>query len=191
MTFFNINSKYFALLFLIVGWIFIAEAQSNVFNIKMGQITFFSSTPIENIQAKTQKVATAINLDNGDVIFKVKINSFEFTKKLMQEHFNENYMESDKFPLAEFKGKILNPQQIKGNATYNVDVSGKLLIHGVSKDYTIKATLVLNNNQLSTISNFDVKLVDHHIKVSSIVGKNISEVIQVKIAAQFDKVQSQ
>lgn len=168
---------------------FSSHAQSNIFNVKNGQITFFSSTPIENIQAKTQKVASAINLDNGDIIFKVKINTFEFAKKLMQEHFNENYMESDKYPFAEFKGKILNPQQIKGNGTYNVDVSGKLLIHGITKDYITKATIVLNNNQLSNISNFDIKLVDHNIKVPSIVGKNIAEVIQVKIAAQFNKVE--
>src|SRR5690606_22102100 len=144
---------------------------------------------LENIQAKTQKVASAINLDNGDIIFKVKINTFEFAKKLMQEHFNENYMESDKYPFAEFKGKILNPQQIKGNGTSNVDVSGKVLMHGRTKDYTTKATMVLNNNQLSPISHVYIKAVDDKIKVPAVVGKYISEGIQVKIAAQFNHVE--
>ena len=188
----NILKRYIilTLIFLTCGLAFNVNAQSNTFSSKNSQITFFSSTPLENIQAKTQKVAAAINLDNGEVIFKVKINTFEFAKKLMQEHFNENYMESDKYPSAEFKGVIQNIQQVKGNGTYQVEVKGSLLIHGIKKDYTTKATLVLNNSELSTLATFDVKLEDHQIKIPSVVGKNIAEVIQVKIAAQFLKTGS-
>ena len=190
MHVYTVNNIMLTLIFFMLGLTSNLSAQSSVFSSKTAQITFFSSTPLENIQAKSQKNPAAINLDNGDVIFKVKIKSFEFPKKLMQEHFNENYLESDKFPYAEFKGKILTPQQIKGNGTFTVDVTGKLLIHGVTKEYSTKATIVRNNNELSTLANFEVKLANHDIKIPSVVGKNIAEVIQVKVAAQFEKLQS-
>jgi polyisoprenoid-binding protein YceI len=189
MKYFRIYIKRLTLLFLIFGLVSTISAQ-NIYVVKTVQISFFSSTPLENIQAKTQKVSAAINLDNGDIIFKTKVNTFEFANKLMQEHFNENYMESDKYPYAEFKGKILNTQQIIGNGTFTVDVVGKLLIHGVTKEYSTKATVIRKDNQLSTLSNFDVKLADHNIKIPSVVGKNIAEVIQIKIAGQFNPVAS-
>ena len=99
---------------------------------KTGHIKFYSETPIETIEAHNHAVNSALNPESGEFVFKVLIKSFEFEKALMQEHFNENYVESDKFPNATFKGKVLNMENIDLNVDGEqaVDVAGELTIHG-------------------------------------------------------------
>lgn len=152
---------------------------------KHAEISFFSNAPLEDIQAISKTAASALNISTGDIVFKVRNTSFEFDKKLMQEHFNENYMESDKYPLSEFKGKIEEPQKLNKNGTYIVDVSGTLLIHGVTKLYQTKAKIIVKDNILSATCRFNVKLADHKIKIPSIVGRNIAEVVNIDISARY------
>jgi hypothetical protein len=155
--------------------------QSNVLITKDAVLSFFSSAPLEDIEASSRSGASALNILTGDIIFKVKNSSFEFDKKLMQEHFNENYMETDKYPLSEFKGKLNDASKLRNDGQYTLPVSGTLQIHGVAKQYTTKGTFEVKNGVIKAAATFDVKLADHKIKIPSLVGQRIAEVVQVKV----------
>jgi len=152
---------------------------------KENSITFISSAPLENIEAKSTLGTSAINLQTGEIIFRVKNTSFQFDKKLMQEHFNENYMESDKYPLSEFKGKVENADKLTKDGNYTLNVTGTLQIHGVTKSYSTKVECTVKNGTIRAISNFQVRLADHKITIPSIVGKKIAEVVKITIDATY------
>ena len=103
----------------------------------------------------------------------------------MQEHFNENYLESEKYPHAEFKGKVLDEIDLKKDGVYAVTVEGDLLIHGVSKTYREKGTITVKNGLVSARSKFNVRVADHKIKIPSLVVKNIAEVVEVTVEAVY------
>lgn len=149
------------------------------------RLSFFSEAPIENIKAESNTGVSALNLSTKTIYFKVFMSSFEFKKSLMQEHFNENYMESSKYPVAEFNGKINDQIDLAKDGTYPVTVQGKLSIHGVTKDYTVKAELKVKGGEITANSTFPVKLVDHEIKIPRLVIKNIAEIVQVTVSAHY------
>src|SRR5690606_27320278 len=120
--------------------------------------SFFSAAPLENISAVTQRAASALDTKSREIAFKVPIKSFEFKKQLMQEHFNENYMESDKFPYATFSGKISERIDWSTDGTYPVTVAGTLEIHGVKKPYTTKATVEVNGMSVAATAKFKVRV---------------------------------
>lgn len=152
---------------------------------KGASISFFSSTILEDIEAKSNLAGSAINLKTGDILFRVKNTSFQFDKKLMQEHFNENYMESDKYPLSEFKGRIEDSEKLSKDGNYTLKVSGTLQIHGITKAYSTMAAFNVKNSILTATASFDVRLADHSITIPSVVGKKIAETVKVKIAATY------
>ncbi|PST84564.1 YceI family protein [Pedobacter yulinensis] len=154
---------------------------------KTATISFFSSTPVEDIAAVSKTGSSAINPKTGDILFKVNNTSFRFEKKMMQEHFNENYMESDRYPTSEFRGKITDPVDYSKAGTYQVTVKGTLNVHGVTKSYQVPATLTVNGTQISAACTFNVSVADHKIKIPSLVIKNIAEVMQVKVSATYQK----
>jgi hypothetical protein len=146
-------------------------------------ISFFSETPIENIQAESK---TALSIIKGDsVIFSVRNTSFSFEKSLMQEHFNENYMESGKYPVSTFKGKINDAVDLTKSGTYQVTCTGILNMHGVAKTYTFKGTITVRGEEVHLKSEFDAKLVDHNIDRPKAVIKNLAEVIRIKVDAKY------
>jgi polyisoprenoid-binding protein YceI len=147
--------------------------------------SFFSSTPVEDIDASSKDGASAINTKTNDIIFKISNTSYQFKKKLMQEHFNENYMESDKYPTSDFKGKIVEQIDFSKPGTYPITVKGNLQIHGVTKEYLAKGSLVITGNEAKATSAFNVKLADHNIKIPTIVFKQIAEIIQIKMTAIY------
>ncbi|MCO4293358.1 YceI family protein [Solitalea sp. MAHUQ-68] len=149
-------------------------------------LSFFSSAPIEDIKAETKTGYSILDLQTNNIYFKVDIRSFKFRKGLMQEHFNENYMESDKYPYAEFKGKIKEPVDFSKDGTYDVTVIGDLLLHNVKQNYSAKAVLSIKNGNISGSSNFPVKLVDHNIKIPTLLIKNIAEVVQVTVNVTYE-----
>src|SRR5690606_17902620 len=120
-----------------------AEAQDVLID-KSSKISFFSEAPLENILAVTEKAASALDTGRHEIAFKVAIRTFEFKKQLMREHFNENYMESDRFRYATFSGKIRERMDWNRDGRYPVTVVGTLHIHGVGKPYTVPATVVVN-----------------------------------------------
>ena len=174
------------LLLFVGAWLLVISASAqDIYACKTTRLSFFSSSPLEDIEAKTDKGASAINTKTKDIFFKVPINTFQFRKKLMQEHFNENYLESDKYPFAEFKGKIVDLPEISKDGTYEVTVTGTLSIHGVDKTYTAKGTIISEGNKLTVNSTFNVRVADHHIKIPSLVVRNVAEVVAVTVNAIY------
>ncbi|SEA77964.1 YceI-like domain-containing protein [Pedobacter hartonius] len=161
-----------------------AQAQ-NIFISKSASISFFASTPAEDVEAKSDKANSVIDTKTRNLIFKVSNTSFEFPKKLMQEHFNENYMESDKYPVSTFKGKITDAVDLTKDGTYNVTIDGSLDIHGVVKNYQTKATLVVSKGTINAKTEFKVKVADHQIKIPTIVFAKIAQVVDVHISAVY------
>lgn len=147
--------------------------------------SLYSEAPIENIEATSVKGFAVINSGNGEVQFNIPIRSFQFNKSLMQEHFNENYMESDKFPYAKFKGKINEAVDFSKNGEHAVTVTGELEVHGVKKPRTIAGLIKINDQKIAVLSTFNVLCKDHDIKIPKLVFKNIAESIRITIRGTF------
>lgn len=150
---------------------------------RTGKVTFFSSTPVENIEAFNNEVSGVVDAKSGDVLFIVPIKSFKFEKALMQEHFNENYMESNKYPKADFKGKIANPGDVNfsKDGTYSTKLQGRLTIHGVTKDVTLPGSVTVKGNTITANSKFAVKTADYGIRIPSMVESKIAKQIEITV----------
>ena len=151
---------------------------------KNGTTSFFSATPVENIEAISNETSSAYDTKTGDLVVVLPIKSFKFEKSLMQEHFNENYMESDKYPKAFLKGNIVDANNVdyKKDGTYKVTAKGKLTIHNVTKDVSVPGTLTVKNGKISIDAKFKVRCADYNIKIPKIVMVKIAEEIEVSIS---------
>ena len=138
---------------------------------------------MEKIEAKNNKVSSVIDTKSGKVEFAVLIKSFHFEKALMQEHFNENYMESDKFPKSTFAGNITNLKDINftKDGTYKANVSGKLTIHGVTKDVATAGMIKVKGGVVNVTNTFRVKLADYGIEIPSVVKDKIAKDVEIII----------
>lgn len=149
---------------------------------RTGKVSFFSSTSVENIEAFNNEVASALDTKSGDLMFIVPIKSFKFDKALMQEHFNENYMESDKFPKAEFKGKAdVAGVNFAKDGSYKVKATGKLTMHGVTKEVTAPGTIVVKAGAATVNAKFTINPSDYGIKIPSVAASKISDKIEVTV----------
>ncbi|MEW6467508.1 MAG: YceI family protein [Bacteroidota bacterium] len=158
-------------------------SKAQIYMSKSCEISFFSSAPLENITAVDKTTKPLLNAANGQVLFKMTIKGFMFEKELMREHFNENYMESDKYPYAEFKGNINEKIDYTKDGTYDVTVTGKLTIHGVEKERTIKGKLTVKGKEVSIDCKFNVALKDHNITVPELMFQKIAESVEVTVKA--------
>lgn len=165
----------------------VAWSQS-VYMTRNGKISFFSKTALENIDAVNNDVFSALDIQKGDIAFAVLIKSFHFEKSLMEEHFNENYMESTQFPKSTFNGKIDNLPEVnfQKDGKYPVKVTGDLVMHGVTQHVTIPGEISVEGGKISATSKFQVKLVDYKIKVPSVVSEKIAEVIDISIECHYE-----
>ncbi len=152
-----------------------------------GSIGFYSKATLEDIEAKNNQVTGLLDASNGNLAYIVVIKSFEFDKSLMQTHFNDNYMQSETYPKSTFDGKITNNSSVKygTNGTYDVQVSGKLTIHGVAKEVTASGTVAVNGSTITLKSSFKIKLEDYGIKNDKI--KNIASEIDVNVNTALAK----
>ena len=163
-----------------------AQAQSIVFVADKIKVDFFSEARMENIAATSQTgAAAAINNTTRDVAFKVPISSFRFEHKLMEEHFNETYMESDKYPYAIFKGKIAEKVDLTVEGEYPVTVEGTIDVHGVSKPRSFSGTIQNKGGRLFLDSKFLMPVSDHKIDIPNDKLSNISQTIKVTLHAEF------
>ncbi len=165
------------------------NSTAQVFFTKNGMISFYSSAPIENIKADNNQVISIINTTTGDIQFSLLINAFRFKKSLMEEHFNENYMESKKYPKATFKGKIMDLSKVnfKADGNYPVTVAGDLTIHGITNKVTSTGTISVKGGIISSSSKFWVKLSDYKISIPKIVKDNIAKMVEVTVSCLYDK----
>lgn len=154
-----------------------------VYRSNNGTIEFFSHTAVEDIKAENHKVKSAFSTESGKIQFSVLIRDFEFEKALMQEHFNENYMESHKYPKATFNGFIENLQAIQFNkdGTYASPVSGKLQIKDVTRSITTLATFEVKDGKVRAYTRFKVNPEDYNISIPKLVTNNISRSIEVSV----------
>jgi hypothetical protein len=157
---------------------------------KNGKISFFSDGQAEKIQAINNQVATVLDITSGEWAFKLLMKSFEFEKALMQEHFNENYVESNKFPNASFKGKILNLSEINfsKNGKYKAIVEGDLMIHGVTKKVKAQGNIEVKDAKIIANAKFPIELKDYDVKIPNAVVKNIAETVEVTVDVALDKI---
>ena len=150
-----------------------------------GEIKFFSETPVENIEAVNNKVLCIIDLDKGQVAVDMLIKAFEFKKTLMQEHFNENYMESDVHPKSTYKGKfeVLEELSKLKEGEYLVPIVGEIVIHGVKQKLDLPVNLKVKNDVVQTKFEFVVDVIDHQIKIPKVVRQNIAK--EILVTAEF------
>ena len=162
------------------------NAQSKFFT-KTGYAKFYSEAPLEDIQAINNKVQSIIDMSKSAVAINVPITAFQFENSLMQEHFNENYMESEKWPQAKFAGTFVSDEAIdlKQNGVYDVQVKGKMTIHGVTKDIDAIGTIEVNDAKLIAKTSFMVLLADYEIDIPKIVFKNIAEEVEVTVELKY------
>lgn len=157
---------------------------SQKFVSSVSEVTFFSSSPVEDIEAKNKKAKSIFDSETGNIVFMIPISSFQFDKSLMQEHFNEKYMESDKYPKAAFKGKIIGFDS-KMEGPQIVNAKGKLTIHGVEKSIDMQGEMTYKNGEIALNHEFKVALKDYKIEIPQILWQNIAEIIDVKITFDY------
>jgi polyisoprenoid-binding protein YceI len=162
------------------------------FYTKTGKISFFSKAPLEEIEGKNKTVTAVVDSKTGAIQFAVQMKGFEFEKQLMQQHFNENYVESDKYPKAEFKGTISNNSAINytKDGSYTAKVKGKLTIHGVTKDVETTGTLKINGGKIDANSSFNVLMSDYNIKIPAVVKDKVSNNIKITINCNLEPLKS-
>ncbi|MDB5274566.1 MAG: YceI family protein [Chitinophagaceae bacterium] len=177
-----------SLVFVFSGSLYVvAQSNTSMYKSIKSSVQFFSETPIENIDAISKSMVSAINTSNQNVAAVIAIKTFHFNNAFMEEHFNEKYMESDKYPKATFSGLINEKINFKEPGSYKITVTGKLNIHGVEKVRTISGTLTIDPSmKLNLHTTFDVKLVDHHIEVPQLVMQKVAEVIRVTIDEVYE-----
>lgn len=152
-----------------------------------GELSFYSEAPLEKIEAHNKTATCVLDTSTGRLEMAGLIKAFQFEKALMQEHFNENYMESHKYPKAVFKGEVLNMGEIDLSKVgkYDVVVKGDLTLHGTTQPLTAKATLAVKDGHILGTSSFDVQVADYQIEIPSIVRDKIAKVVRISVRADL------
>ena len=165
----------------------IANAQGKYFT-KTGKITFTSNATLEDIEAKNKSVVSILDTKTGALQFSVLMKSFEFEKALMQEHFNANYVESDKFPKAEFKGTITNNKSINytKSGTYSAKVKGLLTIHGVTKPVETTGSIKVEADGLKVKSVFNITVADYKIAVGASLKDKVAKTVKIEVETSLE-----
>ncbi|MBA4139187.1 MAG: YceI family protein [Segetibacter sp.] len=177
-------------LFILVAAIGLASTclqAQKIYSTKTGKISFFSNAPLEDIEAKTSEVESKLLTSTGQIVFTLLMKGFQFENPLMQEHFNENYVESSKYPKADFKASISNIKDINfsKDGTYPANVSGMLTIHGVTKEVNSNGTITVNGGRVTAKSKFNIALKDYNIG-GSLIGKKIANQIEITVDCQYE-----
>lgn len=156
---------------------------------RTGYVRFFSETPVENIEAINKQVSSVIDLESGQFAFLVPIKAFVFEKALMQEHFNENYMESGQYPNATFKGSIANLDALNlaEDGEYKLTLAGVMTIHGVDREIEQPVMVTVKEGQVKLNSNFTVKASDYKIEIPAAKADNINNELDVTVKMDYAK----
>lgn len=161
----------------------LGRLQAQKYFTREGKISFFSDAPLEKIEAHNHQATAVVDFTSGAMEFAVLIKAFQFEKALMQEHFNENYMESTKHPKATFKGQMADAAKVNlsKDGTYPVKVKGTLTIKGVSKEIETEGAIVVRGGAVSANSAFKVAVADYGITIPKVVADNIAKIVEVKV----------
>lgn len=165
-----------------------ANAQ-NIYMTKTGKVSFYSRAKSpEKVEADNNEVSSVLNTQTGDMAFAILMKSFHFERALMEEHFNENYIESNKFPKSTFKGKITNLSLVNflKDGAYPVSIEGELTLHGISKKVSYTGSFTIKAGKIHGTSKFSVKLKDYNITIPSLVADKISEDIDITVDCKYE-----
>jgi polyisoprenoid-binding protein YceI len=173
-----------AILILLLGSSF--REPSVVFNTSKSNITFSSDARLELITAKSNELRGLIDTDKKQFAFSVKVRSFKgFNSGFQKDHFNENYLESNKYPDATFSGKIIEDVDFTKDNVLTVRAKGVLTVHGVSKERIIKSDMTIKNGAISIKANFTVLLADHNIPIPKVVQEKLASEIKVEVNSEL------
>jgi YceI-like domain len=180
--------KRLIVLFFLLNLVLALNAQK--YMTKNGFIGFYSHTPMEDIKAENNQVVGALDITTGEMVFQALIKSFHFDRALMEEHFNENYMESDKIPKSMFKGKITNLSSVDftKNGTYEVTVEGDLTIHDITNKITTKGTIEVVTGGINANSKFNIVPEDYKITIPGVVREKINKNLEVTVAMKYNPI---
>jgi polyisoprenoid-binding protein YceI len=160
---------------------------SQLYQITSGKISFRSDAPLEIIRASSTDLIGLIDITKNNFSFKINVHSFQgFNSPLQKEHFNENYMESDKYPEASFKGKIIEDVDLSVDGTYQVRTKGILTIHNVPQERIIQSDIMVKKNIITVHSAFTVLLSDHNIPIPMVVNQKLANEIKVEVNATLE-----
>lgn len=151
-----------------------------------GEVSFYSDTPLETIQAVNKKTACLINMESGEIAVQMRIIDFDFPNKLMKEHFNENYLESEKYPTATFKGKIRELEKLNEQGQRQVTAVGNMKIHGVNQEVEVKGTLESLEKANLLQFKFTIKPEEYNVEIPNLVLTKIAE--EIEITGKFNLV---
>lgn len=171
------------LLFSTILFVLVIAASAQKYMTKDGYVGFYSHTTMEDIKADNNQVAGVLDASTGEMVFQVLIKSFHFERALMQEHFNENYMDSEKFPKAVFKGRMTEPAKpdLTKKGPVDATVSGDLTIKDVTKQVTIKGTIEVVDDGIKINSKFDIVPEDYNITIPGVVREKINKTMAVTV----------
>jgi len=169
----------------LLAWLSFSQTGQDIYICKNAKINIYSSAPVEDIEANSSNVVSVYNATTGEIEFSVLIRTLHFEKALMEEHFNEDYMESDKYPKATFKGVMEQKPDLTKDGEYPVKVTGDFEVHGVKQTRTINGNVKVSGNTVTMTSEFMVKCADHHIVIPQVVFHNIAESIRVRVTATY------
>jgi len=162
------------------------ESKSNIYRTETGHVTFVSDAPLELIAAESYELKGAVDPDKLTFAFQLNVKTLKgFNTPLQQEHFYENYIESEKFPVATFSGKIIEKVDFKVTGSIPIRAKGILKIHGVEQERIINCNLNIKPDSFHVTSEFIVPLADHNITIPKLVYQKIAEEIKVTIDAEL------
>ena len=164
--------------------------QAQKYFTRNGEIDFQSETPLEKIEAKNKSVTAVLDIESGRVEFAALIKAFEFEKALMQEHFNENYMESSQFPKAVFKGQLIDfdAKQLTRDGNYTATVSGELTIHGETRPVSTEARFHVKDGRVAAVTEFSVLVADYKIEIPAVVRDNIAKEVLINVKVDLEEL---
>jgi hypothetical protein len=174
--------------FTLIGFVFMATiANAQKFTSERGELSFFSDGAIEDIEAKNQMVGSLFNAATGELVYIAKVKDFIFPKTLMREHFNEKYMETEKFPKSTFQGKLTGFSP-NASGEQKVRAVGKINIHGITRDIDVPGVLEFAGGKAKMKAKFIVKLADYNIKIPTLIWQNIAEEVEVRVEFTYKPI---
>lgn len=169
--------KYVAFVLLFLFQAFQSEAQT--YSAKEIYIHLFSAAPIADIEAITNTASSSLNVEKKELEIELKVSNFKFKKALMQTHFNEKYIESEKYPKSTFKGKFKEEINLEKNGVYTINVEGRFSIHGTERAKTLNCVLTVKDRKITFQTTFKLLSADYKIKAPDIIYRKVGQEISV------------
>jgi hypothetical protein len=175
------------ILVLLLAIVLSVSMNAQVYKQTSSEVHFFSEAPLENIEAFNKNSKAVLRINDSALVVVITNLAFRFEKPLMEEHFNENYMESETYPYSSFKGKVVSGMDFSEDGTYQVEVKGMFEVHGVKEEKSFKGMMTKSGNKISFSATFMMHVEDYKIKVPTMYVKNIAEDVKVDLKFELKK----